>query len=67
MVIRLKTQERDKKVSDLLNIFGLPSIDYTKGYQSKPRAELTGASAASVGDPQLNAVNELFRWMKLVM
>ncbi len=51
-------------VKGLMQMFGLPSVDYTKGYQAKPRPELIGASA-TVEDPKLKAVNELRRWMKL--
>ncbi len=54
-IVRLKTLNRDKQVSDLLNMFGLPSIDYTKGYQSKPRPELTGGSAI-IEDRKLKAI-----------
>jgi hypothetical protein len=63
--ITLKT--KDQKVSELLNMFKLPSVDYTKGYQTKPRAELTGGSAMNcIETTRLNAVNELRRWMRLV-
>ena len=51
-------------VKGLMQMFGLASVDYTKGYQAKPRPELIGASA-TVEDPKLKAVNELRRWMKL--
>jgi hypothetical protein len=43
-IVRLKT-ERDRKVNELLKSFGLPHIDYSQGYQTKPRPELVGASA----------------------
>ncbi len=52
-------------VKGLMEMFGLASVDYTKGYQAKPRPELTGGSAAAVIDPKLKAVNELRRWMKV--
>jgi len=58
MVI-LKT--RDQKVSELLNVFKLPSVDYTKGYQAKTRAELVGGSAVCIEGTRLNAVNDLLR------
>ncbi len=51
-------------VKGLMQMFGLTSVDYSKGYQAKPRPELIGASAA-VDDPKLKAVNELRRWMKI--
>ncbi len=51
-------------VKGLMQMFGLTSVDYSKGYQAKPRPELIGASAA-VDDPKLKAVNELRRWMKV--
>ena len=56
MVI-LKT--RDQKVSELLNVFKLPSVDYTKGYQAKTRAKLVGGSAVCIEATRLNAVNDL--------
>jgi len=55
--IILKT--KDQKVNELMNMFKLPSVDYTKGYQAKPRSELTGGSASG-----LHAVNELRRWAR---
>ena len=58
--IILKT--RDQKVSELLNMFKLPSVDYSKGYQAKSRSELTGGSAIStVEATRLYAVNGLLR------
>lgn len=65
-IVRLKT-ERDKKVKELLKTFGLPRIDYPKGYQAKPRDELTGGSASGINPTEalgLKAVNELFRWTR---
>jgi hypothetical protein len=62
--ITLKT--KDQKISELLNMFKLPSVDYTRGYQTKPRAELVGASASGTEAVRLHAVNELCRWMRLV-
>ena len=64
-IIRLKT-ERDRKVNELLKTFGLPRIEYPKGYQTKPRDELVGASvSASAMNPtevlKLKAVNGLLR------
>ena len=58
--IILKT--RDQKVNELLNMFKLPSVDYSNGYQAKPRSELTGGSAINtVEATRLNAVNDLLR------
>jgi hypothetical protein len=56
--ITLKTKEQ--KINELLR-FTLPSVDYTKGYQPKPRLELTGGSAAmdSVEAYKINAVRRL--------
>jgi hypothetical protein len=46
--ITLKT--KGQKVNELLDMFKLPSVDYTNGYQPKPRPELTGGAAVnSVG------------------
>lgn len=59
-IVRLKTAERDRKVNEVLNWFNLPSVDYSKGYQAKPRDELTGGSSP-VPDARLKAVNELLR------
>ena len=59
---RLTLKTKDQKVNELLNMFKLPSIDYSKGYQAKPRTELTGGSAIStVEATRLNAVNGLLR------
>jgi len=66
-IVRLKTLERDRKVNEPLNMFKLPCVDYSKGYQSKPSPELTGGSAATMTtlDAQrLKAVNELRRWTR---
>ena len=43
-IVRLKTLENNRRINELLR-FTLPSVDYTKGYQPKPRPELTGGSA----------------------
>ena len=67
-IVRLKT--RDEKVSELLNIFKLPYVDYPRAYQVKPRPEyaVVGASAVNninnVEATRLHAVNQLRRWMK---
>ena len=58
-IVRLKTKEQ--QVKELFDMFRLPSVDYTKGYQSKPRAELTGGSSSLSG---LHAVNEIRKWYK---
>lgn len=65
-IIRLERLERDTKVNQLLNMFKLPSVDYSKGYQSKSRPELTGGSAAISPSEalKLKAVNELRRWTR---
>jgi ribonuclease HII len=64
-IVRLK-MERDRKVNELLNMFKLPCVDYSKGYQAKPRTELTGGSAMNSTEAvRLHAVNELRRWIKL--
>ena len=65
-IVRLKT--RNQKVNELLDMFKLPSVDYTKGYQSKPRVELTGGSAMNTTTDvlRLHAVNELRRWTRVV-
>jgi hypothetical protein len=61
--ITLKTQ--NQKVNELFNMFNLPNVDYTKGYQAKPRAEPVGASAVNcIEATRLNAVNELLRITK---
>jgi hypothetical protein len=67
-IVRLKT-DRDRKVNELLKSFGLPRIEYPKGYQTQPRSELVGGSAsASAMNPTealgLKAVNELLRWTR---
>jgi hypothetical protein len=62
--ITLKT--KDQRVNELLDMFKLPTVDYTKGYQAKPRSELVGASASGTEAVRLHAVNELRRWMRLV-
>ena len=65
-IVRLKT-ERDRKVNELLKSFGLPHIDYSQGYQTKPRPELVGASTSAMNPTEvlgLRAVNELLRWTR---
>ena len=57
--IILKT--RDQKINELMNMFKLPSVDYSKGYQTKPRTELVGGSAVCIEATSLNAVNGLLR------
>jgi ABC-type proline/glycine betaine transport system ATPase subunit len=61
-IVRLKTKQQ--KVNELLNMFKLPSVDYTKGYQAKPRPELTGGSASGKDAAGLQAINELRRWYR---
>jgi len=62
-IVRLKT--REQKVNELLNMFKLPCVDYSKGYQAKPRSELTGGSAMNSTEAvRLYAVNELRRWAR---
>lgn len=61
-IVRLKTLERDTKVRELLNMFKLPSVDYSKGYESKPRPELTGGSASNSFEAyKIMAVQELLK------
>jgi ribonuclease HII len=63
-IVRLKTY-RDQKVNDLLNMFKIPTVDYTKGYQTKPRPELMGGSAVNTTEAlRLQAVNGLLRWTR---
>jgi hypothetical protein len=67
-IVRLKTLDRDRKVNELLKTFGLPRIEYPKEYQTMPRDELTGGSAATMNPSEalgLKAVNELRRWTRL--
>jgi hypothetical protein len=57
--IILKTKAQ--KIYELLR-FTLPPVDYTKGYQAKPRAELTGGSAVNssrIEASKIKAVMEL--------
>ena len=63
-IVRLKTKEQ--KVKELFDMFKLPTVDYTKGYQPKPRPELTGGSASTKEAATLHAVKELLRWTKFV-
>ena len=70
-IVNLK-HYRDQKVSELLNIFKLPCVDYSKGYQVKPGPEavVVGGSAVNskinnVEATRLHAVNELRRWIRL--
>ena len=63
-IVRLKPLERNRAVSELLKTFGMQNIDYPKGYQTKPRPELTGGSAAAVNPTEalrLKAVNGLLK------
>jgi hypothetical protein len=63
-IVRLKTKEQ--QVKELFDMFKLPTVDYTKGYQSKPRPELTGGSATPNEAAGLHAVRELLRWTRVV-
>jgi hypothetical protein len=54
-IVRLKTKEQQ----ELFDMFKLPTVDYTKGYQPKPRPELVGGSESYNED--LHAVNEIRR------
>lgn len=65
-IVRLKT-ERDRKVNELLKAFRLPHIEYPNGYQSKPRPEPVGGSAAInlTEALRLKAVNQLIKWTRL--
>ena len=61
-MVKIILKTKDQKVNELLNMFKLPSIDYTKGYQAKPMSELTGGFAINtVEATRLNAVNGLLR------
>ena len=59
-IVRLKNLENNRRINELLR-FTLPSVDYTKGYQTKPGPELVGGSAAmnSVEAYKINAVRRL--------
>jgi hypothetical protein len=59
-IVRLKNLENNRRINELLR-FTLPSVDYTKGYQPKPRPELVGGSATmdSVEAYKIKAVMEL--------
>ena len=60
VIVGLKTKEQ--KVKELFDMFKLPTVDYTKGYQSqpKPRPELTGGSAVNSTEAyKIKAVREL--------
>ena len=58
-------ESKDQRVNELLNMFKLPTVDYSKGYQAKPRPELTGGSASGTEAVRLHAVNELRRWTRV--
>ena len=45
-IVRLKILENNRRINELLR-FTLPSVDYSKGYQAKPRPELVGASGSN--------------------
>jgi hypothetical protein len=64
-IVRLRMNERDTKVNDLLGMFRLPHADYySKGYQVKPN--LVGGSAALNPNEaaRLKAANELLKWSR---
>lgn len=64
-IVRLKTLDRDQAMNEVLKSFGLPSIEYPKGYQAKPTSELTGGSAMNPTEALgIKAVNELRRWAR---
>ena len=58
-IVRLKTKEQ--QVKELFDMFKLPTVNYTKGYQPKPKPELIGGSAAmnSVEASKIKAVQQL--------
>ena len=67
-IVRLKTHYREQKqreaVNGLLEMFNLTSVDYTNGYQAKPRPEPMGGSASGTEAAGLHAVNEIRKWYK---
>ncbi len=48
-------------VKGLMQMFGLASVDYSNGYQSKPRPEPVGASAAYANNDTSRNITELLR------
>ena len=70
-IVNLK-HYRDQKANELLKMFKLPCVDYSKGYQVRPSYEAIGGSAStssstlnSVEATKLYAVNELRKWTRL--
>jgi hypothetical protein len=65
-IVRLKT--REQKVNELLNMFKLPCVDYSKGYHAKPGTELMGGTAMNPTEAMwLKAVNQLRRWSRRIV
>ena len=63
----VKLKSKDQKVNELLSWFKLPSVDYSKGYNVKPRPEsdvVGGSAVNSVEASRLHTVNQLRKWMK---
>jgi hypothetical protein len=62
-IVRLKTLENNRKINELISrfTFALPPVS-TKGYESKPRPELTGGSAINGTEAyKIMAVQELLK------
>jgi hypothetical protein len=60
VIVRLKTKEQ--KVKELFDMFKLPIVDYTNGYQAqpKPRSELVGAAALPTNEQKTKELFEMF-------
>ena len=66
-IVKIKDY-RDQKVSELLNIFKLPFVDYPRAYQVKLGSEsVVGGSAINTNNVEarrLHAVNQLRKWIR---
>jgi hypothetical protein len=61
-IVRLKTYNRNQKVKELFDMFKLPIVDYTNGYQvaPKPKYELVGGAALPTNEQKTKELCEMF-------
>jgi hypothetical protein len=59
-IVRLKTYNRNQKVKELFDMFKLPIVDYTNGYQAQPKPTLVGGAALPTIEQKTKELFEMF-------
>ena len=61
-IVRLKTYNRNQKVKELFDMFKLPIVDYTNGYQVAPTTKptLVGAATLPTNEQKTKELFEMF-------